>query len=136
MPLRDVALLLCLRLNILQKRPIVRMTNFIVPTESGDFVQSKFVRPCLDSNLQPHKQKDFNYADHMETHLLKPFLFSSFIKESNIILPTKFIKIKGVPRWTIKEKCFGLFKEKFNLLYFINNYIKNSLYFNINRTFL
>lgn len=132
MPLRDVALLLCLRLNILQKRPIVRMTNFIVLTESGTFVQSKFVRPCLDSNLQPHKQKDFNYADHMETHLLKPFVFSSFIKESKKILPTKFIKIKGVPRWTIKENCFGIF----NLLYFISNYIKNCLYFNINRTFL
>lgn len=133
MPLRDVALLLCIRLNILQKRPIIRMTNSIVLTESGTFVQSKFVRPCLDSNLQPHKQKDFNYTDHMETHLLKPFLFSSFIKKSKKkILPTQFIKIKGVPRWTIKEKCFGIF----DLLYFINNYIKNSLYFNINRTFL
>lgn len=128
MPLRDVALLLCLRLNILQKRPIIRTTNFTVPTESGTFVQSKFGRPCLDSNLQPHKQKDFNYPDHMETQL-KPFLFSSFIKK---ILPTKFIKIKGVQRWTLKENCFGIF----DLLYFINNYIKNYLYFNINRTFL
>lgn len=51
----------CLKLHILQRKFLILDSQWLMVTELGDFVQTEFIKQCLDLNLRPHDVERAHY---------------------------------------------------------------------------